>query len=214
MKSKFFLPQILALALLVGLVFAVGAGTALAVDPDYGYYTETAETASQKTQTLIFNAPNATSTKQIILKTIDVTGDNADAVLSIYGGTLSTTISGTLGTTITNLTLTSTNGFATNDKLVIQRAAGVSTWHYVYSLGSGEFNVYPAVTTACAAGDMVYRMSNVGTHAIGSATVRMTGDALFAAQVRMPLAVSLESTAGTSEYINAATVLYSDEHLN
>jgi len=206
--------QFTALWLIAIASVALALPTALAVDPDYGYYTETYETASNKEPTLIFNAPSSTSTKQIILKNIDVTGDNADVVLSIYGGTASTTIAATHGASITNITLTATNIFATNDKLVIQRTSGVSTWHYLYSLGSGEFNIYPAVTTAVAAGDKVYRMSNVGTHAVGSATLRFSGDCVFAAQVRMPLAVGLVSSAGTSEYINNATVLYSDQFMN
>jgi hypothetical protein len=148
---------------------------------------------------------------QIVLRSYDVTGDNADAALHITSGVTMTRLTGsaaTTGATSTNLPVAATNIITAGQGLVVvQRADSTSTVHEFYSVGTGTITIAAGIGTAAAAGDQVWWCSHVATNVIGNATVRQNG-ALWAAQLRAPLALRLVSTSGTAEKINNAVVEY------
>lgn len=150
---------------------------------------------------------------QLVLRSYDVTGDNADATLHIASGVTVTRLTGsaaTTGATSTNLPVAATNIISAADGLVVvQRADGTSTVHEFHSVGTATITIAAGIGTAAAAGDQVWWCSHVATNVIGNATVRQNG-ALWAAQLRAPIALRLVSTAGTAERINNAVVEYVD----
>ena len=149
------------------------------------------------------------SGKQAVLRTLDATGDNADAVAQLQSGVYVTRLTAAAGTSGTNLTVTSSSNFGTTYPIVIQRSDGTCTWHLVYAAGTNAVYTTAAIGTAASSGDYVWYMSHVATNAIASATVRRDG-ALWAGQVRAPLAVRVYTGSGTAERINNAVVEYVD----
>jgi len=147
----------------------------------------------------------AASGRAIRLVSYQVVGDNADAVLVTYAGTANTALSA--AATTTNLTVVSTNGFAADDMIVIQDPDDDSCSQYwVYGLAASTIQLTAAATED--SGARVYRMSHYAPVTIGSATVSADAEALWAAQVRMPMLLRLYTSGGTTEIIKRATVKY------
>ncbi len=170
-------------------------------------------------QTFLSKRDNATPTncvvvfpgqsgKQAILRTLDVTGDNADAVVQYAVGVYQTRLSAAEASNSTALNVVATNVVTSAPGLlIIQRSTGVCTAHFYTSVAGGTVNTAAAIGTAASAGDAVWWATHLGTNSVGNATVRRDGS-LWVAQQRAPLAVRLYTAAGSAERINNATVEY------
>jgi len=197
------------------LAMAMAVATAALVFTPWGPQAR-AETSATALLRGYVSARDATGTNSVVifpaatgrairLVSYQCTGDNADALLQLAAGTLNTTLSA--ATTTTNLTVLSTNGFAPSDVVVIQDPDDDScTSHFVYGLGTLTVQLTAAATAD--SGARVYRMSHVTTNAVAAATVTRNAEALWAAQVRMPLLLRLYSGAGTTETVKDAAVKY------
>lgn len=146
--------------------------------------------------------------KSLTLTAYDATGDHATVNLQLLTGTTVTRLTAAWSTS-TNMTVSSTNGFAPDDIVVLQKASdGTTTWAWVYGLGTSTIQLTATNATTGASGDYVWRMSNTFTNTIASATVRKAGEGLLGAQIRAPLMLRLYSTSGTNEYLNDASCRY------
>jgi len=150
--------------------------------------------------------------RQILLQSLSVTGDNADAELTIYTGSQRTTLAVDLVSTNDTVQLVNTNGLAPGDMLVLQLGDRSTSVHYLDSFADTNSVVLSApVGVDASAGSAVYRMGTTFVYAVGAATVQKQGDALLAAPARMPMVVRVTSTAGSDELIDFAAVRYAPQ---
>lgn len=147
--------------------------------------------------------------KQVVLRSLDVTGDNADAVIQFAGGTVKTSFASDMAIGETNLIVASTNGLGSGQGLLLLHHVSTGTREvlFYYSVGTGSVQTYPGVAEETFENDVLWWCSDVATNAIGSATVRLDGT-LFATRVNAPLILRLYTGAGTAERINRAVVEY------
>ena len=147
--------------------------------------------------------------RQIVLQSLSVTGDNADAELTIYTGSARTTTAVDLVSTNDTVRLVNTNGLAPGDMLVLQLGDRSATVHFLDSFADTNSVVLSApVGVDASAGSAVYRMGTTFVYEVGAATLQKQGDALLAAPARMPMVLRLTSTAGSDELIDLAAVQY------
>lgn len=196
MKRLILIMSLMALACTVGLAQVTT-----------GYVSKRDNTIA-KNSVVIF--PGAT-TKQIVLKSYSVTGDNADTALRIHSGTRLSTVTSNEAAGQTVIGVASTNGFDTvNGAVIIQRPSGLCSVHALDSVNASSVTLSEALPSGydCAVGDQIWWCGGTSTNVIGAATVRREGDALWGAQVRAPVALHLITSAGAANTINDATVLY------
>jgi len=183
---------------LLGLVLSAGAAVL-----DYGYVSKGA-TGTTNT-VLVFPANN---TKSIRLVTLDAQTDLATANLKLYGGTARASVAATAATGQAVIQVSNSGTIDTNDIIVLQKADG-TTGHATVSTVAGFTNITCAanIPIALAVGESVYRMSDVRTLRPASTNeLRLTGDALFGAQLRNPILIDVQGTSAGR--INNAVVKY------
>jgi len=148
------------------------------------------------------------SGKQAVLRTLDVTGDNADVVYQLASGVYVTRLTANEASNSTALDVAATNIVTSGQGLLlIQRSSGVCTAHFYSTCAGGTVNTAAAIGTAATAGDYVWWATHVATNTVGSNTLRRDGS-IWAGQVRAPLAVRLYTGAGSAVRINNAVVEY------
>lgn len=210
MKKELNRSNLIALvAIIIGLVWlAMPAAQAQTIFLNYGYVSKRAGGAVTNAE-VIFPAADQ---RIIRLTSYDVTGDHANCILRLQGGTYYSLISSNQITTDTNLWLSANLYIVTGDTIVVQKTSGASRGQtfsaLVDSTNLMKLGFATQLGVAVAAGDKVYRMANLGTNTIGSATVRKDGVAIWASQISTPLRLfSYGSTTATA--INSATAHYS-----
>lgn len=148
--------------------------------------------------------------RQILLKSFDVVGNNADVKLQILSGTLVTATVGENTGEDNEIGLARTNGFGVGQGVVmVQRRGGTKTTtaHFYSSVNGSAVIINGTLGDSVQSGDLVWWASDAFTNAIGSATVRLQGD-IWAADPGAPLFLRLFTVAGSSVAINSATVEY------
>lgn len=176
---------------------------ALAAEIDYGYVSKTGTGSS--TADVVF--PHKTS-KTLRLLSLDVSTDLTNCAVKFYGGTTTYTASAASLSTATNIVVLANTSCASNDVVVVQASDGSTFTATVWGT-SGTTNIYMTgqLGTAVASGATVHRMSKVHTiHPASTNEFRLSGEAIFAPQLRQPLLVRATGTSAVT--INNATVHY------
>lgn len=171
---------------------------------DYGYVTKRAYGATNAE--VIFPAGSGSTIARLV--SYDVTSDVAGGILKLQAGTYGATIGAAALSTATNCSVLGNSYIVADDIVVFQKADGTVFSATVHGTNAAtNINLTAQIGTALAAGDKVYRMGLMATNAIGAATVRKEGTAIFAAPLRNPIRL-LSWGAGTNTGINSATVAY------
>jgi len=170
-----------------------------------GYVTRSVTVATNTAEVFFPQNP----TKALRLISYDVNGDTNTASLTIYSGTMPLTINGIIN--VTNLVVTANTNVITNSLAIIQRSD--DTIFSVTVLFTNQFtNVFIAATNAIPilTNDFLWVCTNSSWTILGSNTVRLAGEALFAAQRRAPLSLRVAPSGVNSNRVNSATVHYDD----
>ena len=179
---------------------------ACATELNYGHVTKQTTTASITNAVLVFY-PDVGHIP--LLQTIDVTGDNSDAVLICSSGVVPYIITTNVLTSATEIGVNTTNGLLVGDFAIIIRADGTGgTFHEITARHASSVTLKYQVGTAATLGDTLWQVGISTTNAVAAATVRLNGPALYAGQIHAPISVRVLSTSGTTEKINQATVFY------
>jgi hypothetical protein len=179
--------------------FSISAFLCCAAMPVYTTKTATGSTSAEVT----FLADGA---RTIRIVGAIATSDKAGAVLSLRTGETAYQI-GYTNAAGTNIYVTTTNGLAAADVLVIQTALGSNVSAVVHALVNST-NVALTATTGFAtrAGDSVYKMSAASTLPVAAATVSYQGEAVYAGNRGRPVRAVLDGTSACT--INSVTVRY------
>ena len=203
MNRKLFLfPSLL---FVVSVFFVVVAFSAAIKE---GYVSKSATTPTNTAE--IFFPQNPV--KAIRLVAWDATSDtNNNTALTFLAGTMPITITGMIN--VTNLLCTSNTFVQTNAVAIIQRSD--DTIFSVSILSTNQTtNIIISATNSIAilTNDVLWVCTNITSTTLGYATnaVRQSGECLFQAQRRAPMALRLTNGLNTGMKINSATVHYDD----
>lgn len=139
---------------------------------------------------------------------LNTTGGNPDNVTSFYGPTATATMANYVGAT-TSVPVASTNGFASGDVVVIRHRATDTYEMGVLTTFTSATNLTLTANqvTACAVGDVVYKMEAAGSILTGAAKEINAPSGLWIAKRPGPVLLRL---GGTSVGVTGFAVVSGD----
>ena len=175
---------------------ALAIGLAISVSAQVGSPIFITQTASGTTTAVTFFATSPTLQMRVVGAI--ASSDLVSANLTFKSGTtpLSITKSNALGTTID---VSSTNGFAVGDIVLLEKATGVITNAQIASFTGATNIVFSYNIPQTLVGDQIYKLGAATTLGIGAQTNRnYQGDALFVGQRGRPVQVLVNGTSACS----------------
>jgi len=126
---------------------------------------------------------------------VNATSDKAGSIIQFYNITTSTAAN--VVSTSTALPVTSTNGFASGDIIVIRHLLDDTYERRILTTFTTATNLVTTVapTVALVVGDIVYRAATAGFIPVGSATLQIVGDGIYAGQPGKPLLLEVDCTS-------------------
>lgn len=203
-KKEGTVGKVAALILFLGLMFL---GTpdveAQHYNPSSDYVTEVATTNSTTSECVFAGAP----TKAIRLSALLIESATNSAYLNIFAGTLPYTVTGVINGT--NLVVTSNAGVVTNRPCILQ--FGGTNWTATVLYTNNLTNIVLAGGSALGftplTNSVFWHCGLIYRDQVGIAKRQMSGEAIFSAQVRAPLAVQVTPAVISSNTL-AASVYY------
>jgi len=190
----------LALVLFALLTLAAAAQTFTATD---GHVSAQSPITTNYSEVVFSGSPVRT----IRLTSVDLQSETNAAFLHYYAGTTPYTVTGVLNGT--NLIVTSNAGIVTNQLAILQM--GGTNWTCTILYTNNLTNVFLAGGATLGftplTNSTLWHCGNRHVVGLGITKRQLTGEAIFAAQVRAPLAVRVDPGVVTSNRLNA-TVKY------
>ena len=187
---------ILFLFALLALAASVQGQTYTATD---GYVTVTQNAPTTNYSEVVFSG---SPTKSIRLSCVDFRSDTNTAMLHFYAGTAPYTVTGVINGT--NLTVTSNAGIVTNQLAILQIGGTNWTCTILYTnnltnivLAGGATLGFTPLTNS-----VLWHCARRALFPVNVSTGQRIGEAVFAAQVRAPLAVRLDPGVVTSNKLS------------
>lgn len=166
-----------------------------------GYTSQQDETTTTNFNQVVFPG---VATKVIRLTAFDVNADTNIADLHIFAGTTPYTVTGIINST--NLTVTSNAGIITNRLVILQ--FGNSNWVATVNHTNNLTNIFLAggatLGLTVPTNATLWNCTNRAVIRVPTGRTALAGQALFAAQVRAPLAIRLTPSLQNSNRVHAA----------